>query len=70
MGQWRTETREGLAIDTAGVLSDGIRWTAVALRKALLSRPDVFAGTVTEKLLIYALGAASSRWTCPSCAAS
>jgi uncharacterized protein DUF1585 len=28
----------------------------VALRKALLSRPDVFAGTITEKLLIYALG--------------
>jgi hypothetical protein len=28
----------------------------VALRKALLSRPDAFVGTVTEKLLIYALG--------------
>ena len=28
----------------------------VALRKALLARPDVFVGTITEKLLIYALG--------------
>ena len=28
----------------------------MALRKALLSRPDAFVGTVTEKLLIYALG--------------
>ena len=27
-----------------------------ALRKALLARPDVFVGTITEKLLIYALG--------------
>ena len=27
-----------------------------ALRQALLARPDVFTGTVTEKLLIYALG--------------
>ena len=28
----------------------------MALRKALLARPDVFVGTVTEKLMIYALG--------------
>ena len=57
VGQWRTTTREGLAIDTAGVLSDGTKVDGpVALRKAILSRPDVFAGTVTEKLLIYALG--------------
>jgi cytochrome c5 len=57
VGQWRTSTREGLAIDTAGVLSDGTKVDGpVALRKAILSRPDVFAGTVTEKLLIYALG--------------
>ncbi len=26
------------------------------LRNALLSRPDLFAGTMTEKLMIYALG--------------
>jgi hypothetical protein len=57
VGQWRAKTREGLAIDSAGVLSDGTRVDGpVALRKALLSRPDVFVGTVTEKLLIYALG--------------
>ena len=57
VGQWRTATKEGLAIDAAGVLSDGTKVDGpVALRKALLSRPDVFAGTVTEKLLIYALG--------------
>jgi hypothetical protein len=28
----------------------------VALRKALLARPEVFVGTVTEKLMTYALG--------------
>jgi hypothetical protein len=28
----------------------------VALRKAMLARPDVFSGTVAEKLMIYALG--------------
>jgi mono/diheme cytochrome c family protein len=57
VGQWRTTTREGLAIDTGGVLSDGTKVDGpIALRKAILSRPDVFAGTMTEKLLIYALG--------------
>jgi Protein of unknown function (DUF1585) len=28
----------------------------VALRQALVSHPDVFVGTLTEKLLTYALG--------------
>ena len=49
--------REGLAIDAAGVLADGSKVDGPsALRKALLARPDVFVGTVTEKMLIYALG--------------
>jgi hypothetical protein len=57
VGQWRTATVEGLAIDTAGVLADGTKVDGpVALRQALMARPDVFAGTVTEKLLTYALG--------------
>jgi hypothetical protein len=57
VGQWRTATREGLAIDAAGVLSDGSKVDSPsALRQALLARPDVFAGTMTEKMLIYALG--------------
>ena len=57
VGQWRNATREGLPIDAAGLLADGTKVDGpVALRKALLARPDVFAGTVTEKLLIYALG--------------
>src|SRR5262245_15818746 len=57
VGQWENTTREGLKIDSAGVLSDGTPIDGpVALRKALLARPDVFVGTVTEKLMIYALG--------------
>ena len=57
VGQWRDMTREGLAIDSAGVLSDGTKIDGpAALRNALMSRPDVFTGTITEKLLIYALG--------------
>jgi hypothetical protein len=57
VGQWRDQTKEGLAIDSAGVLTDGTKIDGpAALRKALLARPDVFAGTITEKMLIYALG--------------
>jgi hypothetical protein len=57
VGQWQTATKEGLKIDSAGVLSDGTAVDGpVALRKALTSRPDVFVGTITEKLMIYALG--------------
>jgi len=57
VGRWRETTREGLAIDSAGILGDGTHVDGpVALREALLARPGVFAGTVTEKLMIYALG--------------
>jgi len=57
LGRWREKTRDGLPIDSAGVLPDGTHVSGpVALRKALLRDPTVFAGTVTEKLLIYALG--------------
>jgi hypothetical protein len=57
VGQWQSKTREGLPIDSAGVLADGTKVDGpTALRNALLARPDVFVGTITEKMLIYALG--------------
>jgi uncharacterized protein DUF1592/uncharacterized protein DUF1588/uncharacterized protein DUF1587/uncharacterized protein DUF1585/uncharacterized protein DUF1595 len=56
VGAWRTEDA-GVPIDASGELTDGTRIDGVvALRRALLSRPDLFAGTMTEKLLVYALG--------------
>jgi hypothetical protein len=56
-GSWRDKTREGLAIDSAGILLDGTAVNGPAeLRAALLKDPEVFATTVTEKMLIYALG--------------
>jgi mono/diheme cytochrome c family protein len=57
VGQWQSATREGLKIDSAGVLFDGTPVDGpVALRKALVARPEVFVGTVTEKMMTYALG--------------
>ena len=56
VGAWRTEDA-GTPIDASGELSDGSRVDGVVtLRQALLSRPDLFAATMTEKLLVYALG--------------
>jgi len=56
IGRWR-DTEGGVAIDAAGSLPGSEDFDGVAgLRLALLSRPDVFVTTATEKLLIYALG--------------
>ena len=56
VGQWR-DADAGQAIDPSGVLVDGTKVNGpVALREAILKRPQIFAGTMTEKLLTYALG--------------
>jgi hypothetical protein len=56
-GSWRDTTREGLKIDAAGVLADGTPVDGpIALRNALLANPELFANTVTKRLMIYALG--------------
>jgi hypothetical protein len=57
VGQWRDHTLDGLPIDSAGVLADGTPVDGpAALREALSQRPAAFVSTVTEKLMIYALG--------------
>ena len=56
IGRWR-DAEGAAAIDASGNLPGGESFDGVAgLRRALLDRPEVFVGTVTEKLLIYALG--------------
>lgn len=56
IGRWRTmEDRK--PVDATGGLPDG--WPAVgvsALERGLLERPELFAGAVAEKLLVFALG--------------
>lgn len=56
VGAWRTHEAAG-PIDVSGELADGTKVNGVAdLRNSIVSRPEMFAGTLTEKLLIYALG--------------
>ena len=57
IGRWRTVGEGRASIDTSGSLPGGITFDGVAgLRQALLARPDVFVGTLSEKLLTFALG--------------
>ena len=56
VGAYRTRD-SGIRIDASGELTDGTKIDGVvALRAALLKRPEVLVGTMTEKLLTYALG--------------
>ena len=56
VGAWRTEDA-GVPIDASGQLADGTKIDGVVtLRQALLQHPEVFVRTMTEKLMIYALG--------------
>jgi hypothetical protein len=65
VGAWRTREAGG-AIDASGTVPDGTAVNGVvALREALLRRPDVFVGTFTEKLLTYALGRGLEQYDMP-----
>ena len=56
IGQWRMKEPGG-NIDPNGQLADGSRVDGpVALRKAVLKRPELFVRTVTQKLMTYGLG--------------
>ena len=53
----RRAIEAGAAIDASGGLPDGSKFGDVnGLETALLRRPDLFVGTLTEKLMTYALG--------------
>ena len=56
VGRWR-DTDGGQAIDATGVFPDGTKFDGVAgLKRELLRRPEQFAATVAERLLMYAVG--------------
>jgi len=56
IGKWRT-TQYGQKLDASGQLTDGTKIDGVAsLRQALVRYSPQFVRTLTEKLLIYALG--------------
>ena len=67
VGAWRTVSESGDPIDASGVLADGTKINGPSsLREALLSRPNVFVGTMTEKLMTYALGRGLEYYDMPA----
>ena len=67
IGRWRTRSESGGPIDTAGVLPDGSPVDGPdGLRDQLLRAPEQFVTTVTEKLLMYALGRGVEHYDAPT----
>ena len=66
VGRWRT-LEEGHPVDASGGLPDGSAFTGVSgLEAALLKRPEIFVGNLTEKLLTYALGRGGEYYDGPA----
>jgi hypothetical protein len=56
LGRWRTVS-DGASIDAAATLPDGTRFQGLSgLRTLLVSHPEEFIRTLSEKLLSYAIG--------------
>jgi mono/diheme cytochrome c family protein len=69
VGAWREREGGTLGsdIDASGVLLDGTPVNGVSsLRQALVRDPEIFVGTVVEKLMIYSLGRGVSHTDMPS----
>lgn len=67
VGRFRTHTAANTPIDATGELPDGTHFDGVAgLREALVSKPNRFVGTLTEKLMTYALGRGLEHYDAPS----
>jgi len=57
----------GIPVDATGGLPDGSKFDgAIGLREAVLSRPELFVTTMTEKLMTFALGRGLEYYDEPS----
>jgi Protein of unknown function (DUF1592)/Protein of unknown function (DUF1588)/Protein of unknown function (DUF1595)/Protein of unknown function (DUF1585)/Protein of unknown function (DUF1587) len=66
VGRWRT-LEAGEPIDPSGTLFDGTDFRGVAgLQSAILRRPELFITTLSEKLLIFAIGRGVAYYDAPA----
>lgn len=66
VGKWRNMFA-GVEVDASGLLPDGAAFDGrQGLEQLMLERPDDFVGTVTEKLLTYALGRGVEYYDMPT----
>jgi mono/diheme cytochrome c family protein len=67
IGRWRLRTESGSDVDASGGLPDGSTFAGMSgLRSALLRKPDLFVGTLTEKLMTYGLGRGLEYYDAPA----
>ena len=67
IGRWRDHEGDSGAIDVSGGLPGANQLRGVdGLEDALLARPEVFVGTLTEKLLTFALGRGVEPYDAPA----
>ena len=67
VGRWRTRDEAEEPIDPSSMLPDGTEFDGVAgFRAALVRDPEVFATTVTRKLMTYALGRGLEPYDMPA----
>ncbi len=56
VGRWR-DSEMGLPIDTTGQMLGGKQFSGIReLEETLLKRPELFASTLSERLLMFAIG--------------
>ena len=66
VGAWRTREAGG-PIDASGQLADGTTINGIVeLRRAIMAHPENFVSTMTEKMLIYALGRGVETYDMPT----
>ncbi len=67
IGRWRVNNSDHPALDTSGNLPGGAPLEGVQeLRQALLANEEAFVGTMSEKLLTYALGRGLEFYDAPA----
>ena len=66
VGRWRTLDGEA-PVDASGGLPDGSEFDGIeGIEEAILARPEIFAGVVTEKLMTYGLGRGVEYFDAPA----
>ncbi len=66
VGRWR-DLENGQPVDASGGLPDGSEFIGVdGLERGLLDRPEIFVGTMVEKLLTFAIGRGHEHYDGPA----
>jgi uncharacterized protein DUF1585/uncharacterized protein DUF1588 len=67
VGQWRVADADGQPVDSSAALPGAGEFRGIdGLEDALLSRPELFAATLTEQLLTFALGRGVEYYDAPA----